>query len=82
MVICLFYCSLSGCATIQGPSNIIMTTDEQFIQDAHGNRCKETEMLIYPDRIEYYTDCGLTRVVKTNPLPKPPCIDKQCKPSH
>lgn len=65
---------LSGCAFYnQSPTNIIDVTDAQQIEDANGNVCKETEMLIYPDRIEYYLPaCGVKRVVKTKPHILPP----------
>ncbi len=62
--------ALSGCATIPVANNIVMTTDEQYVEGRFGP-CKETEMIIYPDRIEYYTDCGVKRVVKTKRFEAP-----------
>lgn len=75
---------LSGCA-ISSPTNIIDVTDKQVIIDSHGNECPEREMLIYPDRIEYYHPaCGITRIVKVKPhilpAPKPICDKFQCSP--
>lgn len=56
------------------PNHIVDLTDEQWIEDRFGGRCKNEEMLIYPDRIEYfYADCAVRRIVKTRIrlLPKP-----------
>lgn len=64
---------LAGCAA-QSSYNIIDITDDQWIENANGNRCVEKEMIIYPDTITYlYPGCGIRRVVKPkiHPLPKP-----------
>lgn len=70
-----FLVTFSGCAvTNYNPNNIIDITDEQYLEDGHGNRCLEREMIITPDSIRYsYPGCSVTRVVKTKPhiLPTP-----------
>jgi hypothetical protein len=56
------------------PQNIVDVTDDQRLEDTHGNVCRAEEMLIYPDRIEYYyPECGVRRIVRIKPhiLPKP-----------
>ena len=65
----------SGCAMYSTtPTNIIDVTDESWLEDSHGKKCREHQMLITPDTIRYsYPDCGITKIVKTKPhiLPKP-----------
>lgn len=73
----IFTFLLCGC-TISSPTNIIDVTDQQVIIDAKGIECPEREMLIYPDRIEYYhPGCGITRIVKVKPHILPP-VQPRC----
>lgn len=79
----VFSCVILQACSIKeyNPTNIIDITDEQYLENSHGERCKEAEMLITPDEIRYfYPDCGVTRVVKPKPhiIPKP-LQPKQCK---
>lgn len=66
--------------------NVVDMTDDQYIEDAHGNRCIDKEMIITVDSIVYlYPECGIRRVVKPRPhiLPTPSpraCTDHLCSP--
>lgn len=54
--------------------NLLEMGDEQWFEDAHGNRCVENQMIITPKVIIYfYANCPLRRVVKPKPhvLPDP-----------
>jgi len=63
-----------GCTMHTQATNIIDLTEQQHIEQ-DGKICRETQMLIYPDRIEYYLpDCGVKRVVKTKPHFLPPAV--------
>lgn len=82
----LLFLALPGCAS-HAIYNIIDITDEQHLEDAHGNLCQEKQMIITVDSIVYYyPDCGVTRVVKPKPhilpkpSPKPTCTDNICNP--
>jgi len=86
---CSLYCALlclivlSGCA-ISGTYNVIDITDDQWIEDAQGNRCIEKQMIINEDYITYfYEKCPIRRIVrpKVHILPKPvkpKCTDSVC----
>lgn len=85
-LIILFLLSITstiGCAA--STYNIIDITDDQYIENAQGNRCIEKEMIITPDAITYlYENCLIRRVVKPHPhilpIPKPRCDKLQCSP--